>query len=67
MTTRTDLAVLLEQVARGEPLTAQQAESAFDRFMDGSATEIQIDGLLMALRTRGVTREAPGGALRPLR
>ena len=67
MTTRTDLAVLLEQVARGEPLTAQQAESALDRVMAGPAAEIQMAGLLMALRTRGVTPEELAGGVRALR
>ena len=39
------------------PLTAEEAKSAFSIVMDGQATDAQIAGLLMAMRTRGETVE----------
>ncbi|MEM1313112.1 MAG: anthranilate phosphoribosyltransferase [Pseudomonadota bacterium] len=43
---------LIAKAADG-PLTAQEAEAAFDALMSGEATPAQIGGFLMALRTRG--------------
>ena len=37
-----DLTPVLEAVATGRALTADEAEAAFDRFMDGSASEVQM-------------------------
>ena len=63
----TDLTAYLEAVASGRSLTADEAESAFGLFMDGSATEIQMAGLLIGLRTKGVTSSEVAGGVRALR
>ncbi|MEM6438446.1 MAG: anthranilate phosphoribosyltransferase [Pseudomonadota bacterium] len=43
---------LISKAAEG-PLSAAEAETAFDALMSGEATPAQIGGFLMALRTRG--------------
>lgn len=58
---------LLERVAVGHDLTADEAEAAFDRFMDGSATEIQMAGLLVGLRAKGLAPSEVAGGVRALR
>ncbi len=62
-----DLTGLLEAVAEGRALSAAEAESAFDRFMDGSASEVQMAALLMGLRTKGVEPTEVAGGVRALR
>ncbi len=62
-----DLTPLLEVVAEGEALTAEEAEAAIDTFMDGSASEIQMAALLMGLRTKGVEPSEVAGGVRALR
>jgi anthranilate phosphoribosyltransferase len=58
-----DFRALIAHVASGEPLSAEQAEQAFDIMMAGEATPAQMGGLLMALRVRGETvDEITGGA-----
>ncbi|MCY3878486.1 MAG: anthranilate phosphoribosyltransferase [Rhodobacteraceae bacterium] len=42
-------------IACERPLSAAEAEAAFDIVMTGQASEAQIGGLLMAMRTRGET------------
>ena len=54
-------------LARGEELTAAQAEAAFDTIFDGDATPGQIGAFLMALRVRGETVQEITGAVRSLR
>lgn len=61
------LAPVLDRLARGEPLTAEQAEATFDAIFDGDATPGQIGALLMALRVRGETVPEIVGAVRSLR
>jgi len=63
----TELTAILDTVADARHLTADQAEAAFDRFMDGSATEIQMAGLLMGLRVKGVSPAEVAGGVRALR
>jgi anthranilate phosphoribosyltransferase len=63
----TILAEALEAVGRRRSLTVDEAEAAFDRFMDGSATEIQMAGLLMGLRAKGVSPSEVAGGVRALR
>lgn len=49
------------------PLTASEAEAAFDAIMGGAATPVEIAGFLMALRTRGEAVDeiaAAAGAMR---
>jgi anthranilate phosphoribosyltransferase len=62
-----DLTTILDVVGEGRSLVADEAEAAFDRFMDGSATEIQMAGLLMALRAKGVSSAEVAGGVRALR
>ena len=66
-TTSVDLTPFIDRVVRGGSLTAAEAESAFDAFMDGVASEIQMAGLLVALRTRGVEPAEIAGGVRALR
>ena len=58
---------VLEQLARGERLTVEQAEQTFDSIFDGDATPGQVGALLMALRVRGETVAEITGAVRSLR
>ena len=62
-----DLSGLLEAVAEGRGLTAAEAEAAIDAFMDGSASEIQMAGLLMGLRIKGLEPAEIAGGVRALR
>jgi anthranilate phosphoribosyltransferase len=62
-----DLTELLEVVAEGGALTVEQAEAAIDSFMDGSASEVQMAGLLVGLRARGVQPAEVAGGVRALR
>jgi anthranilate phosphoribosyltransferase len=62
-----DLTALLETVARGGSLTVEEAEAAFDRFMDGSASEAQMAGLLVGLRAKGIDPAEVAGGVRALR
>ena len=54
---------LINAAAEG-PLTAAEAEQAFQILFNGEATPSQMGGLLMALRTRGenshMLQRAPG-------
>ena len=61
------LRALLEKVAEGQVLTAAEAETAFDSFMDGSATEIQMAGFLIGLRARGIDPAEVAGGVRAMR
>lgn len=62
-----DLVRLIEKVAEGEDLTAAEAEEAFGRFMDGTASEVQMSGLLVGLRAKGVVPAEVAGGVRALR
>jgi anthranilate phosphoribosyltransferase len=62
-----DLVPLLDALADGRALTADEAERAFDRFMDGSASEIQMAGFLLGLQARGITAPEVAGGVRALR
>ena len=57
----------LAQLATGKPLTQAEAETAFGIIMDGEATQAQIAGLLMSMRTRGETVEELTGAVTAMR
>jgi anthranilate phosphoribosyltransferase len=58
---------LIAKVAAGAPLTAAEAESAFDRILSGESTPAQTAGFLMALRVRGETVDEIIGAVRAMR
>ncbi|MBM4185234.1 MAG: anthranilate phosphoribosyltransferase [Gemmatimonadetes bacterium] len=62
-----DLTGLLEAVARGRSLTVDEAEGAFDRFMEGTASEAQMAGLLVGLRAKGIDPAEVAGGVRALR
>jgi anthranilate phosphoribosyltransferase len=62
-----DLTELLEVVAEGGALTGEQAEAAIDSFMDGSASEVQMAGLLVGLRAKGLQPAEVAGGVRALR
>jgi anthranilate phosphoribosyltransferase len=63
----TDLKAFLNLAATGKPLTASQAEQAFEVMMTGNATPSQMGGFLMALRVRGETVNEITGAVRAMR
>lgn len=62
-----DLAGLVGKVTAGEDLDPHEAEFAFDRLMDGSATPVLISALLAGLRTKGVAPTEVAGGVRALR
>jgi anthranilate phosphoribosyltransferase len=62
-----DLTRLLEKVAEGEDLTAGEAQDVFRCFMTGAASEIQMAGLLVGLRAKGVRPAEVAGGVRALR
>ena len=58
---------LLGKVTDGEDLSTQEAERAFDLFMDGSATPVQMAALLVGLRGKGLAPAEVAGGVRALR
>jgi len=58
---------ILNKVADGASLSADEAEAAFGIIMSGEATPAQIAGFLMALRVRGETVDEITGAVRTMR
>jgi anthranilate phosphoribosyltransferase len=54
----------LDALAAGHDLTADEAAAVLSEIMGGNATEIQIAGLLIALRTKGETVEELAGLAR---
>lgn len=58
---------ILNKVADGTALSADEAEAAFGVIMSGDATPAQIAGFLMALRVRGETVDEITGAVRTMR
>jgi anthranilate phosphoribosyltransferase len=62
-----DMKALLGIVAKGDTLSEEQAEAAFNIIMSGDATPAQIGGFLMALRVRGETVPEITGAARAMR
>ena len=61
------LVELIRKVVKGIDLSALESEVAFDRFMDGSASEIEMAGLLAALQTKGANHREIAGGIRALR
>ena len=57
----------IHKLAFHEPLTAEDAESAFNVVMKGEATAVQVAALLSALRATGETPEVVAGVVRALR
>ncbi|HEX9382564.1 MAG TPA: anthranilate phosphoribosyltransferase [Gemmatimonadaceae bacterium] len=57
----------IQKLAFHQPLTAQEAEAAFDVVMRGEATAVQVAALLAALRATGESAEVVAGVVRALR
>ena len=62
-----DLKSHVIRAASGTPLTAAEANDAFDIIMSGEATPSQLGGFLMALAVRGETVEEITGGARAMR
>ena len=62
-----DLRAVIQKVAGGEHLTAFEAEFAFDVFMEGEASPVQMAALLTALRVKGIAPAEVAGGVRALR
>jgi len=69
MTTEQDPSALKPHIAKAleRPLTAAEAEAAFEAIMTGKATPAQIGGFLMILRQRGEAIEEITGAAKIMR
>jgi anthranilate phosphoribosyltransferase len=57
----------IQKLAFREPLTAEDAQRAFDIVMQGQATAVQVAALLAALRATGESPEVVAGVVRALR
>src|SRR6266480_2082320 len=57
----------IHKLAHREPLTANDAEAAFNIVMQGQASAVQIASLLSALRATGESPEVVAGVVRALR
>src|SRR5450432_818034 len=55
------------QVSKKQDLTQEEAESAMDDIMSGTATQAQIGGYLMGLRMKGETIDEITGSARAMR
>ena len=62
-----DLKAIIAKAADGQPLSRDEAKTAFGIMMSGEATPSQIGGLLMALRVRGETVDEITGAVETMR
>lgn len=62
-----NLKTLVEKASRGEHLSHEEAEGAFDAFMDGSASLGLMGALLTALQEKGAAPEEVSGGVRALR
>ena len=57
----------IQKLAFHEPLTADDAQAAFDIVMQGQATAVQVAALLSSLRATGESPEVVAGVVRALR
>ena len=57
----------IQKLAFHEPLTADEAQAAFDVVMQGGATAVQVAALLAALRATGESPEVVAGVVKALR
>ena len=62
-----DLKGLIAKVVQGAHLSAEEAEGAFDLFMAGSASEVEMAGLLVGFRAKGLQPAEVAGGIRALR
>jgi len=61
------LSAAIDRVARREDLSEADAAAVLDQIMHGDASEIQIAGFLIALRTKGETPQELAGLARTMR
>ncbi len=57
----------IQKLAYRDPLTADDAQAAFDMVMQGQATAVQVAALLASLRATGESPEVVAGVVRALR
>jgi anthranilate phosphoribosyltransferase len=57
----------IQKLAFREPLTADEAQAAFDIVMQGQASAVQVAALLASLRATGESPEVVAGVVRALR
>ena len=62
-----DLKTLVAKASDGLPLSAEEAEWAFGRFMTGEVSPVLMAALLVTLRARGVHASEIAGGVRALR
>ncbi|MGD2122841.1 MAG: anthranilate phosphoribosyltransferase [Gemmatimonadota bacterium] len=62
-----DLRPFIEEVAQGQALSPDAAETVFSAVISGAASPIQVGAILMGLRTRGVLPGEVAGGVRALR
>ena len=62
-----DIQRALEQLVRGEDLSAEVARAVMNQVMRGEASDAQIGAWLMALRIKGETRDEIVGSARAMR
>ena len=62
-----DLPSLIHKAVEGNDLTAFEAEFAFDVFMEGEASPVQMAALLTALRAKGEAAVEVAGGVKALR
>lgn len=62
-----DLRPFIEEVAMGQPLSQENAETVFSAVISGTASPVQVGAILMGLRTRGVLPGEVAGGVRALR
>jgi anthranilate phosphoribosyltransferase len=61
-----DLRPFIEEVARGQALSVEDAEEVFSAVVSGTASPVQVGAILMGLRTRGVLPSEVAGGVRAL-
>ncbi|MEO0743627.1 MAG: anthranilate phosphoribosyltransferase, partial [Bacteroidota bacterium] len=59
-----DLRPYLKHIAEGATLTEPQADAAMEAMLTGAASEVEIAGLLLGLRSRGETLDELAGFTR---
>ncbi|MEO1630824.1 MAG: anthranilate phosphoribosyltransferase [Bacteroidota bacterium] len=62
-----DLRPYLKHIAEGATLTEPQADAAMEAMLTGAASEVEIAGLLLGLRSRGETLDELAGFTRAMR
>ena len=58
---------LIARLSTGEDLSGEESRAAFDHVMGGRASQIQMAGLLVGLRTKGEAAAEVAGGVRALR